>query len=116
LDLQGLGFTAQQQLDFKEEANKYFQENFGFGPTSRDVSLTFYETNPLVEQRCVVLSGEETIPKEGFKIRDGGWMVTVMNPNGKIWFCKRRQQPTGLVYILMITRLIDTSFCKPFSF
>lgn len=75
--------SAQLQ-EFRTDALTYFKDTFGVDAQShqRDVAIRLYETNPAVNMRCVYLSGVNNIPPGGVRVRDGGVMMTVINPNG----------------------------------
>lgn len=77
--------SANQVQKLRTDALAYFKENFGVDPQQhkKDVAIRLYETNPVVNMRCVYLSGVDDIPPAGLRVRDGGVMMTVINPNGK---------------------------------
>lgn len=79
-----LHMTSREIRDLKTEALEYFQESFGitYEKHQKDIAIRLYETNPMVKLRCVYLSSESYIPPDGFIVRDGGWMMTVINQNG----------------------------------
>lgn len=82
--------NSKELQESRIEALQYFQDTFGINPAdhARDVAVRNYETNPLANMRCIYLSGEDDsgdnyyMPAEGLVVRDGGWMLTIINPNG----------------------------------
>lgn len=82
-----LQMNSKELQESRIEALEYFQETFGVNVEEheRDVTIRNYETNPLANMRCIYLSGSNYyIPPEGLVVRDGGWMLTVINPHGII--------------------------------
>lgn len=83
--MQVLKWNETQQNAFKQEAMQYFNTKFGFvdPENNTDLRTMLYSTNRAVNMRCNELTGDEHIPQEGYALLDGGWLVTVVNPNGK---------------------------------
>lgn len=84
-----LQMNSKELEESRVEALEYFGERFGINAEdhARDVAIRNYETNPLVNMRCIYLSGggaadDYYMPPEGLIVRDGGWMLTIINPNG----------------------------------
>ena len=83
---QVLNFTSAQKAQFRQEALALFQSRFGFTnpesePTRLQVSL--FQVNEAADLRAVVLSGEVRAPSTGWRVFDGGLMITVIDPNGE---------------------------------
>lgn len=76
--------TSKEIQELRQEALAYFHETFGINAQThaKDVALRLYETNPLAKIRCITLTGHY-VPPGGLVVRDGGWMMTIINPNGK---------------------------------
>lgn len=66
----------------RDEALAFFSERFGLDPDTQDgLEFTDFMLDPRMEYRAYVVS-EETVPSEGWIVRDGGWRLEVTNPEG----------------------------------
>lgn len=63
---------------------EFFANKFGLINPKQNPKLNtmLYSTNPNAGMACFVLNND-AVPIEGYPVLDGGWMVTVMDPNGK---------------------------------
>ena len=83
---QVLKFTPSQKAQFRQEALALFQSRFGFtDPESEPTRLRvgLFQVNEAADLRAVVLSGERHVPRKGFRVLDGGLMITVIDPAGE---------------------------------
>ena len=66
----------------RADALAFFAERFGLDPETQDgLMFTDFMVDPRNEYR-VYVSSEEAVPSEGWVVRDGGWMLTVTDPDG----------------------------------
>ena len=83
---QVLKFTPSQKEQFRHEALALFKSRFGFtDPESEPTRLRvdLFQVNEAADLRAVVLSGERYVPRKGFRVLDGGLMITVIDPAGE---------------------------------
>lgn len=77
-----MGRTDAEIEQYRADAVEFFKQRFGIDPTtSEDVAFTSFMLDPRNEYRAYVVSGRD-VPSEGWVVRDGGWTVAVMNPDG----------------------------------
>ena len=65
----------------REDAQAFFMQRFGVDTLSPDVYFTGFEVQPDMNYRAVYLGGRR-VPKNGYSVADGGWIVVVTNPDG----------------------------------
>ena len=66
----------------RAEALAFFAERFGLDPETQDgLMFTDFMVDPRSEYRAYV-SSAAAIPSEGWVVRDGGWMLSVSDPDG----------------------------------
>jgi hypothetical protein len=77
-----MGRSDEEIEQNRNEAIAFFQERFGIDPSTHEgVSFMSFMFDPRNEYRAYVVSGREVLP-EGWVIRDGGWNMTVTDPEG----------------------------------
>lgn len=77
-----MGWTESEIEQNRADAVEFFKQRFGIDPTtSEDVAFMNFMVDPRDEYRAYVVSGRD-VPSEGWVVRDGGWSVAVMNPDG----------------------------------
>lgn len=71
--------------EFTDEAKAFFEERFGVQVDAPElggrISFGLFMTNPDWHYRMYTASGERT-PAEGWPVRDGGYMLMVLDPDG----------------------------------
>ena len=90
---QVLKFTPSQKAQFRQEALALFKSRFGFtDPESEPTRLRvgLFQVNEAADLRAVVLSGESRVPSTGWRVLDGGLMITVIDPQGEEYSEKER--------------------------
>lgn len=80
-----LGRNAWQRAVAEREAKNFFRERFGLDPDAPEMkSRLFYrmfQIDPRVNYHVVTASGEH-VPREGWPVYFGGWIILVVDPNG----------------------------------
>ena len=91
------GYTAPDGMSFQRDimgrsdaeieqsqadAAEFFQQRFGIDVTDNaNVMFTSFTFDPRNDYRAFVVAGRD-VPPEGWAVRDGGWSVAVVNPDG----------------------------------
>lgn len=86
--LQVLQFSAQQQAEFKSRALEYYEQKFGLTEveSNRNLHTMLFQTNPAVGAQTYLLEEEGEEPAQDaarLETYSGGWMVRIVNRNGK---------------------------------
>ncbi len=77
-----MGRSDAEIAENRAEAVAFFEERFGLNPDTQDgLMLVDFMFDPRNEYRAYV-SSEAAIPSEGWVVRDGGWMLSVTDPDG----------------------------------
>ncbi len=74
--------TDEEIEENRQEAINFFQTKFGIDANDSANILFFgFEIDPRTNLRMIVQS-RAFVPRRGFKIREGGWGIAVLNPDG----------------------------------
>lgn len=80
-----MGWDDQQIAVFEQRAQEFFRERFGVDVTAPEMEgramMVPFMLDPRWEYRAYNSSGEH-IPPEGWVVRDGGYQLVVIDPNG----------------------------------
>jgi len=77
-----MGRSDAQIAENRAEAVAFFERRFGLNPDAHSgLMLVDFMVDPRNEYRAYV-SSEVAIPSEGWIVRDGGWMLSVTDPDG----------------------------------
>jgi hypothetical protein len=70
----------------RAEALEYFRVRYGVNEADKDPNFFFnaYQVEPFANYRAYYVTDEE-VPSEGWEVRDGGWQLRVINPEGYTW-------------------------------
>jgi hypothetical protein len=70
----------------RKRALAYFKEKYGVedAETNPTFLLRSYQVEPNANYRVYYISGED-VPAEGWEVRDGGWELRVISPEGYTW-------------------------------
>lgn len=77
-----MNYTDGQIAAERQEAIAFFRQRFGINlQNTADYQFAAFTLNPQLNYRAYVVGGER-VPKSGWIVRDGGWVVLVRNPKG----------------------------------
>jgi hypothetical protein len=77
-----MGRSDDEIAQNRTEAVEFFKTRFGIDPDNDDsVMFQSFMVDPRNEYRAYVVADRE-VPAEGWVVRDGGWSLAVMNPEG----------------------------------
>lgn len=77
-----MGRTDEEIEQDRANAIAFFKERFGIDVVDNEnVMFTSFTFDPRNEYRAYVIAGRD-VPPEGWVVRDGGWSVAVINPDG----------------------------------
>lgn len=67
----------------RQEAIAFFEDRYGIDDieTNPDVFLRPYQVEPISNYRVYAISGRK-VPRRGWEVRDGGWELRIINPDG----------------------------------
>lgn len=78
-----MGRRGEDLEKHKQEALDFFAKRYGVenADASSDVFFGSFQVEPFSNYKAYIVSDED-VPLSGWVVRDGGWMVQVINPNG----------------------------------
>jgi hypothetical protein len=78
-----MGRSDEEIEEQRQLAIDFFKQRFGLDVVNDTENLYFtgFEIDPRNEMRAYTISGVH-VPRRGWKVRDGGWGVFVINPEG----------------------------------
>ncbi len=80
-----MGRTDEEIYNLRQEAKDFFLQRFGIDvddPANADrIAFEMFTVNPDFEYRVHLMSGKTT-PPEGWMIRDGGFRIDILDPQG----------------------------------